>query len=118
MPLKKTISCFSLFVLTLLFLRVSAQTTDSLSEEQTTHGTPYYSVLQVYHSYLKPETGLFRGAEYAGYPFLFSSGHPFFGEPTMRKGTLWYAGVYYENVSLMYQEIMGVVVKYDAENLY
>src|SRR5882757_4954657 len=70
----------------------------------------YSNVLQVYHQYLTPETGLYRGSEYVQYAYTFKTGHPYFDDIHMQKGSVFYAGILYENLKLFYDLIREEVV--------
>jgi hypothetical protein len=76
------------------------------------------AALSLYHSYLTPETGLFRGDEYATYDFRLREGNPYFGEKRRRPGTIVYDSVLYKKVLLLYDEVKDLVILYDVSNLF
>jgi hypothetical protein len=86
-----------------LSLRTQAQ---PAARDTSIGGSAYGFALRQYHDYLDPEPNLYRGGQYAEYGFLLKEGHPFFGEDRLRKGTVVYNGILYENVSLLYDEIL------------
>jgi hypothetical protein len=93
-----------------LNLRTQAQP----AAQDTSISSPAYGLaLKQYHAYLDPEPNLYRGGQYAEYGFLLKEGHPFFGEDRLRKGTVIYHGILYENVSLLYDELLDLLVMPD-----
>ena len=78
----------------------------------------YDTALRIYHSYLTPETGLFRGVEYATYDFTLREGNPYFGEKRRRQGSVLYDSVLYDHVLLLYDEVKDLVILWDFTNLY
>ncbi len=74
--------------------------------------------LRQYHAYLDPEPNLYRGGQYAEYSFLLKEGHPYFGEDRMRKGTVTYNGILYENVLLLYDEVLDLLVMPDPIKVF
>lgn len=79
---------------------------------------PYDSALSFYHTWLTPETHLFRGSEYVAYTQLLKSGYPYFGENSRRRGTVYYDGVLYKNVFLYYDLVTGQLVMNDTYNVF
>lgn len=92
--------------------------TDSVSSLSPDVRTAYDTALSFYHSYLAPETGLFRGNEYATYDFHLREGNPYFGDKRRRPGTIVYDSVLYEHVLLLYDEVKDIVILYDVPNLF
>jgi hypothetical protein len=92
--------------------------TDSLAGLSATNRRAYDTALSVYHSYLTPETGLYRGSEYATYDFHLREGNPYFGDKRRRPGTIVYDSVLYNHVLLLYDEVKDLVVVYDVSNLF
>jgi hypothetical protein len=70
----------------------------------------YGLALRQYHTWLDPEPNLYRGGQYAEYGFLLKEGHPFFGEDRFHNGTVTYNGILYENVLLLFDEVLDVLV--------
>ena len=88
---------------------------DSLSPETA---PPYVEALQQYHGYLSPETALFRGPEYVAYDRLLKSGQPYYGENKKRPGTVYYHGIYYAPVDLLYDIVSDQVILSDSYNVF
>ena len=78
----------------------------------------YDTALSIYHAYLAPETGLYRGIEYASYDVHLREGHPYFGERRRRPGTVVYDSVLYDHVQLLYDEVKDIVIVYDVPNIF
>jgi hypothetical protein len=98
-----------------LNLRTQAQP----AARDTSIGPSAYGLaLRQYHDYLDPEPNLYRGGQYAEYSFLLKEGHPFFGEDRWRKGTAMYNGILYENVSLLYDEVLDMLVMPDPLKVF
>lgn len=90
---------------------------DSIVPAATTV-TAYAGALQLYHSYLTPETGLFRGPRYMEYVHTLREGHPYFDDGHMHPGMIYYDGVLYEHLSLLYDLVKGQVVIDDPFDNY
>jgi hypothetical protein len=86
-----------------LSLTIQAQ---PAAQDTLISGSAYGLALRQYHAYLDPEPNLYRGGQYAEYGFLLKEGHPFFGEDRFHNGTVTYHGILYENVLLLYDEVM------------
>lgn len=80
--------------------------------------TSYDSSLSFYHTYMTPETHLFRGDEYVTYVQMLKEGYPYFGENTRRKGTVTYDKTFYKDVYLYYDLVTGQVVMNDFYNVF
>jgi hypothetical protein len=80
--------------------------------------TGYATAIAFYHHNLSPETRLFRGGEYAEYAYTISIGHPFFDIDRMQKGSVFYDGVRYDDILLIYDLVRGQVVINDPNNAY
>lgn len=78
----------------------------------------YDTALDQYHTYLAPESGLYRGNEYASYEYQLRSGHPYFDDNRRHMGTVHYDGVQYNNVLLQYDEVTDQVLLYDVNSLF
>ena len=78
----------------------------------------YDTALTFYHSYLTPETGLFRGIEYAAYDFTLREGNPYFGDKKRRPGTVTYDCVLYNNLLVLYDEVKDNLILYDVTNIF
>jgi hypothetical protein len=115
MRLPKATFCTILILFTLPTLTIRAQ----LSSKDSLPTNPgYANALHEYHTYLDPEPALYRGSQYAEYGFLLQEGHPYFGEDRMRKGTVWYDGILYENLDLLYDEVKDQVIIPDNDRIF
>jgi hypothetical protein len=110
----KTIGGF-LFICIVLSLTTQAQ---SVARDTSIDGSAYDLALKQYHAYLDPEPNLYRGSQYAEYGFLLKEGHPFFGEDRLRNGTVIYHGILYENVSLLFDEVLDLLVMPDPFKVF
>lgn len=73
--------------------------------------------LRQYHSYITPPTDLFRGPEYVDYRYQVKEGHPYFLD-SMVEGAILYNGVLYENIPLLFDEVLGLVVIKDPYEIW
>jgi hypothetical protein len=80
--------------------------------------TAFDSAVSQYHAYVTPETHLLRGPEYITYAQLLKEGYPYFGENSMRYGTVYYDGIRYEHVKLYHDLVTGEVVTNDNYNVF
>lgn len=99
-----------LWVLQLLFLNFSiAQVKNEVNPEQLT----VHNAASVYFQSLGEQSGVYRGTEYTGYPFRLKSGHQFFESVDISYGSVFYDGVFYENVPMRFDIIKHqLVVRY------
>ena len=74
--------------------------------------------IREYHSYLTPESGLYRGPEYIVYAHLLKEGHPYFGQGQAHQGSILYSGVLYTNVSILFDLVKQTVVISDARGIF
>lgn len=111
-----------LFVCNLLSLNTQSQpinTPPGAAPKDSLPADPAYALaLRQYHDYLKPEPNLYRGGQYAGYHFSLESGHPYFGEEKMRKGTISYNGILYKDILLVHDLVQDIVIINDPTNIY
>lgn len=63
-----------------------------------------------YQQQLGSQRGLFNGSQYPGYPYSFAKGHPYFYNDTSNNGSIVYDNVPYENIQLLYNEVLDLVV--------
>jgi hypothetical protein len=78
----------------------------------------YAAALRQYHAYVAPEVGLYRGMQYADYEFTVQKGQPFFASDSARRGSVWYNGVGYDSVRMLYDLVKDQLVIYDPYNVY
>lgn len=78
------------------------------------------NAINIYHEYLSPEPGLYNGSEYTYntyYPFVINEGDPFFFSKNFDTGAVYYNGVLYEKVPLLYDIIHGEVLIRDPSRI-
>jgi hypothetical protein len=115
--MRLTIARFRTFLLlsTLTSLRMEAQST---LKDTVISDSAYPVALRDYHTYVEPEVGLYRGNQYADYDFTVQQGQPFFGPDSIRTGSVWYNGVHYLHVRMLYDEVKQQVVIQDPFRVY
>ncbi|HVS97665.1 MAG TPA: hypothetical protein VHE54_14325 [Puia sp.] len=120
MPTLTKLCCGSMLFCHLIIGSAFAQPAgaDSLAPLSPDVRSAYNSALDVYHAYLSPEPGLFRGAEYGTYDFKLRSGNPYFIDKRRHPGTIVYGSVLYEHILLQYDEVKDALILYDASNLF
>ncbi len=77
-------------------------------------------VINLYHQFLNPETGLYNGSQYsynAYYPFKIDQGDPFFHSGEFVTGAVFYNNVLYEKVPLLYDLVKGELLIHDPGNI-
>src|SRR4051794_30178252 len=72
------------------------------------------NALNAYHYYLSPQTGLYNGSEYVDYAYTLTEGIPFFETSQFTTGLVKYDGVLYQDVPILYDEVLGEVLIQDA----
>jgi len=105
----------SIFFIT--FHRASSQNTTPDTSSQT---SSLKNAINLYHRFLSPETGLYDGTEYAYaayYPFTINEGHPFFQEKRFDTGAVFYNGILYENVPLMFDIVKEELLTKDPNSV-
>ena len=79
------------------------------------------AAVNFYHDYLYPEPALYNGSEYAYfeyYPFEINEGHPYFLSKYFNQGSLYYNGILYKNISLLFDLIQDLVLIHDPSTKY
>ncbi|MDP4147836.1 MAG: hypothetical protein Q8927_07645 [Bacteroidota bacterium] len=107
--------CYSILSVVSSVSRIHAQTPD---KDSLAILTGYAAAITFYHHSLMPETRLFRGGEYAEYAYAIHIGHPFFDIDHMQKGSVYYDGLHYDDILLIYDLVRGQVVINDPYNAY
>src|SRR5271154_905382 len=69
-----------------------------------------------YYQATGDQSRLYNGTQYAGYPFAFTEGTPFFLSDKQQKGSIEYDKVFYKDVSLLYDELSAVLIMQDANH--
>jgi hypothetical protein len=70
-----------------------------------------------YYKSLGEQSGIYRGPGYIGYPYELSNGHQFFESPNFAKGTIFYDGMLYQNISMWYDLVKDQVVVQTIDSL-
>jgi hypothetical protein len=73
--------------------------------------------IRQYHAYVTPATDLYRGPEYVDYAYQIKDGHPYF-QDSLISGAILYNGVVYENVPLLFDEVLDLVVIRDPYEVW
>jgi hypothetical protein len=115
MRLPNKIVCGFLFLFCLTTLKMQAQPTnkDSLIADSA-----YASALRLYHTFMDPEPGLYRGNRYVDYDYRIQEGQPFFGPDSIRMGTVVYDGIFFDHVPLLYDLVLGSLITNDPYRAY
>jgi hypothetical protein len=74
--------------------------------------------LRQYHNYIAPEVGLYRGIQYIDYDFSVQKGQPFLGPDAVRIGSVWYGGMQYDRVPMLYDLVKDQLVIMDPFNVF
>jgi hypothetical protein len=98
------------FLLSCTFCALIARGQPPVRDSLPPDTTAYTAALSLYHTYLAPETSLYRGDEYASYGRLLKSGYPYYGENGSRKGEVFYNGILYHDVFLSYDLVYDQVI--------
>lgn len=100
---------FFLLPVTRIFGQSSAD--DSISFVKTLN-----NALAIYYQSAGDQSRLFNGTGYTGYPFVFAEGSPFFLTDKGLKGSIIYDKVEYQDVNLLYDDLMGAVIVLDENH--
>src|SRR4051794_30474513 len=90
---------------------ISAQT---ITTDSSNYTIAIQNALSAYHQYLSPQTSLYNGAEYVDYAYSINEGTPFFETSQSTIGSVKYDGVLYQDVPILYDEVLGEVLIQDA----
>ena len=115
MRLPINILCGFLFFYCLPVLSTQAQ---PIAKDSQLSDSAYADALQLYHAYLTPEPGLYRGSRYVDYAFRIQEGQPFFGSGDIGVGTVTYNGIFYDHVPMLYDLVLGSVIINDPMHVY
>jgi hypothetical protein len=104
-----------LIISIVMAMRLEAQ---SALKDSPISDSAYSLALRQYHSYVAPEVGLYRGTQYYDYDYTVQAGQPFFGPDSIRYGSVWYGGVAYDHVPMLYDLVKDQLVILDPYNIY
>jgi hypothetical protein len=96
-----------LFIFCFAGKRINAQPSE---QDSSFYSASVSNAIQVYHHYLFPESNLYNGSEYPGYPLRFTEGHQFFKTNELVNGSIVYDDVLYENVPMQIDLIAEHVI--------
>jgi len=106
---------FFLFII-LLQLPVVKIFAQSSAEDSIFYTKTIQNALATYYRSAGDQSRLYNGTEYAGYPFVFTEGFPFFLSDKAQKGSIIYDKVEFKDVDLLYDEMTGVVIFQDERH--
>jgi hypothetical protein len=101
-----------------IFLVLSPLTSQRMEAQPFPAESQSAAALRQYHAYVAPEVGLYRGMQYVDYDFSIQKGQPFFGPDSIRYGSVWYSGVEYDTVRMLYDQVKNQLVILDPYNVY
>src|SRR5690349_3761701 len=78
--------------------------------DSTNNAIAISNAINAYHQFLSPQTSLYKGSEYVDYAYTITEGTPFFETSQFRTGSVVYDGILYENVPLLYDEVIDELV--------
>jgi hypothetical protein len=104
-----------LLLSTLTALRMEAQ---SSPQDNSIPDSAGAGALRQYHSYVAPEVGLYRGIQYIDYELTVQKGQPFLGPNSVRFGSVWYGGIRYDRVPMLYDLVKEQLVVMDPFNVF
>lgn len=94
-------------VFQLLFLNFSiAQVKNEISPEQLI----VRNAASVYFQSLGEQSGIYRGAEYTGFPYKLNNGHQYFETQFPVKGSVYYDGILYNDIPMWYDLVKNQVI--------
>jgi hypothetical protein len=99
---------FSIALLLIVFsnqLFAQTNTSDSLLLAKAVSNS-----VEKYNSAINYQSRLYNGKQYAGYPYVFKEGHPFFESVEMSEGTIVYDNQLCVNVFLQFDEVANLVI--------
>lgn len=106
---KRASNLFVVFYILLpctLFSQASSLDTTLLSKAK-------YNAKQVYFNGIGDQAAKFNGSQYQGYLVSFQDGHPYFKFDYLSKGSITYDGLTFDNLNLLYDEVLDCVVFQD-----
>jgi hypothetical protein len=70
----------------------------------------------IFYQSLGDASPLYNGQQYAGYPFRFTEGHPFFSSDEPLNGSVFYDGIRFDNLPLQFDELQNTVLLMDPRH--
>jgi hypothetical protein len=96
------------FIFSLLYTNITTAQTDTLIKDKAVS-----KAQQVYFNGIADQAAKFNGSQYQGYLVSFQDGHPYFKFDYLSKGSITYDGLIFENLNLLYDEVLDCVVFQD-----
>jgi len=96
------------FIFSLLYTNITTAQTDTLIKDKAVS-----KAQQVYFNGIGDQAAKFNGSQYQGYLVSFQDGHPYFKFDYLSKGSIIYDGLIFENLNLLYDEVLDCVVFQD-----
>lgn len=97
-----------LFCLLNVYDKVYSQTRISDSSDDA-----LLHAIKVYHNAAGDQSGIYNGSQYFRYPNPIFSGHPYFLTDSLTMGSVFYDGILYKDVLLLYDEITDQLITKD-----
>ena len=91
-------------------------------KSQSTRDSAYYGstekIIGLYYMALGEQAPVYNGKEYIEYAYSLQEGHPFFKSSVFTKGDIYFDGMLFPGVPMLYDLIKDQVVIRDFHNLY
>jgi hypothetical protein len=94
-------------------LQIIAQ---SSTEDSTSFSKARNNATALYYQSSGDQSRLYNGTYYAGYPFVFAEGNPFFLTDKEQQGSVVYDNILYQDINLLYDELTGVLIMQDENH--
>ncbi len=105
----------SLFVTSFLLAAINVTAQKNVSDS-TILKNNFSNSISIYYQSLGDQSRLYNGTKYAGYPYKFSEGIPFFLSDKLQEGAVAYDDVEFQNIHLQYDELSGAVIMHDENH--
>ena len=96
------------FIFSLLYTNITIAQADTLIKDKAVS-----KAQQVYFNGIGDQAAKFNGSQYQGYLASFQDGHPYFKYDYLSKGSITYDGLKFDNLNLLYDEVIDCVVFQD-----
>jgi hypothetical protein len=96
----------------ILSKQVSGQPIDSSVYESTGNA------INIYYQSLREESPLYNGSEYLEYAYTIQEGDPFFETSNWVNGTIYFEGMIFQNVPMLYDIVKDQVIIRDFQKVY
>jgi hypothetical protein len=119
--MRRWLTVLKIFLLNAFFISSYEACAQNIIADSSSASYSFQRAVELYHHFLSPERGLYNGSEYAYnayYPFTINEGHPFFQSKGFDTGSVFYDGVLYENVPLLFDIVKLELLTHDPTNNY